>query len=110
MFTNKWYAEQLEQTIFPYSKMYRWTAQLLNKAMEEQSTHFIWITYQGKQNGSILLTNECCMEQFEQPQILSMTKCMGHIVKIALTFDCGNGEQSTCLGPNNYINPRCPTG
>ena len=42
--------------------------------MEEQFTCFIYITYQGKQNGSVLLTNERCTEQMEQTQILSHTK------------------------------------
>ena len=51
-----------------YGKMYRPTAkfpQLLNKAMEEQSTGYICIAYQGQQNSSVLLTNERCTEQLE---------------------------------------------
>ena len=62
--------------------------------MEEQSTRFICITYQGKQNGSVLLTNKQCMEQLEQTQILPHTKCTcqtANISKIVLTFDWGIG-------------------
>jgi len=51
--------------------------------MEEQFTHFVSITYQGKQNGSILLTNKQCTEQLEQTQILSMAKCMSRTASIA---------------------------
>jgi len=39
--------------------------QVLDRAMEEQSTHFICITYSGKLNSSVLLTNERCMEQLD---------------------------------------------
>ena len=38
--------------------------------MEEQSTHLICVTYQGKHNGTVLLTNEPCTEQVEQTQTL----------------------------------------
>ena len=57
--------------------------------MEEQSTRFICITYQEKHNDGVLLTNEWCVEQLEQTQILPRTKCMGHttnIVKKHLNF------------------------
>jgi len=63
-----------------YGKMYRRTTKIaltLSKAMEEQFTHLICLTYQGKQNCSVVSTNNQCMEQLEQKQILSMPKCMG---------------------------------
>ena len=44
---------------------------------EEQPTRFICITYQGKQNGSAILTNKRCMEQLEQTQFLVMAKYTG---------------------------------
>jgi len=40
------------------------------------------MTYQGKHNGSALLTNERYMEQLEQTQILPMTKCIGEQQKL----------------------------
>ena len=46
--------------------------QLLSKAMEEQFTH---LTYQGKRNGSVVLTNNQCTEQLERTQILP-TPCL----------------------------------
>ena len=48
-----------------------------DNVMEEQPTCFICITYQGKPNGSVLLTNEWFTEQLEWTQILPMTKCTG---------------------------------
>ena len=47
-------------------------AKLSNRAMEEQLTCFICITYQGKQNGSVLLPNdhEIHTEQMKQTQTL----------------------------------------
>jgi len=44
--------------------------QVLSKAMEDQSTRFICITYWGKQNGRVLLTNKQCTEQLKLTQIL----------------------------------------
>ena len=38
--------------------------------IEEQSTFCFCIAYQGKHNGSVLLTNEQYTEQLEQTQIL----------------------------------------
>ena len=52
--------------------------------MEEQFKHLICLTYQGKQNGNVLLTNNQCMEQLERTQILPMAKCMGRTANIAL--------------------------
>jgi len=34
----------------------------LSKAMEEQFTRLICLTYQGKQNGSVVSTNNQCTE------------------------------------------------
>ena len=56
--------------------------QVLDRAMEEQSTHFIYITYSGKLNSSVLLTNEQCMEQLEWTQILPMAKCTSEQQKL----------------------------
>ena len=49
--------------------------------MEKQFTRFICITYWGKQNGSVLGTNEWCTEQLEQKKILPMAKCTGELQK-----------------------------
>ena len=54
---------------------------LLSKAMEKQSACFTCITYQGKQNGSVLGTNEWCMEQLERKQILPMEKSTDELQK-----------------------------
>jgi len=51
--------------------------------MEKQFTHFICITYQGKQNGSVISTNNQCTELLERTQILPMAKCMGCTANIA---------------------------
>ena len=51
--------------------------------MEEQFTPLICLTYQGKQNGSVLSTNNQFTEQLEQTQILPMAKCMGRTANIA---------------------------
>jgi len=48
---------------------------LLNKVIEEQSKCLFCKIYQGKHNGSVLLTNERYTEQLEQTQILPMAKC-----------------------------------
>ena len=53
-------------------------ASTFNKVMEEQSTRFICIAYQGKHNGSVLLTNEWCVGANTLH-----TKCMGSTVNIA---------------------------
>ena len=45
--------------------------------MEEQSARFFCIIYQGKHNGSVLLTNKWYTEQLEWTQILPMAKCIG---------------------------------
>ena len=50
--------------------------------MEEQFTRFIYITYQGKQSGSVLLANKQCTEQLEQKQILPMAKGIGRTANI----------------------------
>jgi len=63
--------------------------------MEKQSTHFICITYQGKQNGSVLLTNKWYLKQLERTQILPIQNEWGHtenVVKNHPNFDCGDGE------------------
>ena len=69
--------EQLEQKqILPMEKCtgrQQKSPKLLNRKMEEQSTHFICITHQGKHNGSVLLTNERYTEQLEQTQTLVWT-------------------------------------
>ena len=52
-----------------YGKMYRRMTKIaltLSKAMEEQFTHLICLTYQGKQNCSVVSTNNQCMEQLER--------------------------------------------
>ena len=59
--------EQLErkQILPAYGKMYRQitkSPELSSKAMEEQFTRLICLTYQGKQNGSAVSTNNQCME------------------------------------------------
>jgi len=56
-------------------KQQKLTNLILNKAMEEQFTRFICITYRRKQNGNVLLTNEWCTEQLKQTQFLPMAKC-----------------------------------
>jgi len=66
-----------------YSKQQK-SPQLLNKAMGEQSTCFICITYQGKQNGSVLLTNEQ-LDQLERTQTLWAAQQIS--LKIVLTFE-----------------------
>ena len=48
--------------------------------MEKQFTRFICI--RGKQNGSVLGTNEWCTEQLEWKQILPMAKCTGELQKL----------------------------
>jgi len=64
--------------------------------MEKQSTCFICITYQGKQNDSVLLTNEQFTEQLEQTQTLSIQNVLAtqeyRLPKIILTFECDHGE------------------
>jgi len=49
-----------------YGKMYRQITKncpnFSSKAMEEQFTRLICLTYQGKQNGSVLSTNNQCTE------------------------------------------------
>ena len=55
---------------------------LLSKAMDKQFTRFICITYQGKQNGSVVSTNNQCTEWLQRTQILPMAKCMGSTANI----------------------------
>ena len=53
------------------------------------------ITYQGKQNGSVLLTNEQCTEQSEQTQTLPIQDvwtAQQILPKIVSTFECIDGE------------------
>ena len=50
---------------------------ILNEVIEEQSTRIFCKIYQGKHNGSVLLTNEQYTEQLEQTQIVPMEKCTG---------------------------------
>ena len=69
--------------------------QLLNKAMEEQSTNFICLNYQGKQNGRVFSTNERCMQQLGLTKILPVLNGWGKqqiTSKIAPTFECSDGE------------------
>jgi len=75
--------------------------------MEEQFIRFICLTYQGKQNGSVLSTNNQCMEQLERTQILPMQNVWAAqqiSLKIILTIDCRNRE--TIYMINLYNLPR----
>ena len=43
----------------------------------------MFLIYQGKQNGSVLITNKQYMEQFERTQILPVSKSTAKQQKIA---------------------------
>ena len=56
---------------------------------------YLKVTYQGKQNGSVLSTNEQCTEQLEQAQIFPIQNAWAAqqiLAKTILTFECGDGE------------------
>jgi len=83
-----------------YGKMYRRIAKISltsSEAMEEQFTHFTYITYQWKQNGSVLLVNKQCTEQLERTQNLPMAKCMGRTGNITKIIIVAMEKQSTRL-------------
>ena len=65
--------------------------------IEEQSKRFICITYQGKQNGSVLLTNKQCTEQLKWKQILFIAKYTGEQQKSPKLLDKAMEEQFTCF-------------
>ena len=50
--------EQLEGNMAKCTREQQKSPLLLSKVMEKQFTRFICITYQGKQDGSVLGTNE----------------------------------------------------
>jgi len=78
----------------PYGKIYKRTAKI-SKAMEEQFKHFIYITYQGKENGSILSTNKRCTSSWSEHKFFlwqNVWAAQQISLIIILTFDCGNGE------------------
>ena len=63
--------------------------------MEEQFTHLICLTYQGKQNGSVLLTNINVRSSWIEYKFFlwqNVWAAQQISLKIVLTFDCGNGE------------------
>jgi len=62
--------------------------------MEEQFLRLNCITYQEKQNGSVILTNNRRTEQLKRTQILPMANVWAAQqipLKIIVTFDCGHG-------------------
>ena len=108
--SNERYMQQLEQTqILPMAKCTS-EQQILhsNKAMEEQSTHFICITYQQKHNGSVLLANEWCTEQ--STHFTSIICPEKHNGTVLLTYEARTKQlvsPSSNFGPDN---PRRPKG
>ena len=88
--SNKWmmYEAVGVNTNSFYGKIYRCS----NKVMEEHSTHFICIPYQGKQNNSVLSTKEGSWSKHKFSPIQNVWAAQQISSKIILTFECNDGE------------------
>ena len=77
--------------------MYRQTAKIVlisNKAMKEQSVHFICITYRGKHNRSVLNNVWSSWSEHKFFPIQNVWATQQISPKIVLNFDCGNEENN----------------